>query len=498
MTAHRIDLTLFLLTLLFLGGCRGMVPATPTPLAEPAPIFLPASDFIAPLRIADLLNNPADYERSIVQVSGEYRRLPRLFCQEELFAPPTTWALAAGEIMIQARGFETVLRPLPAEGLTLTVAGQWQRWQGLVGCGQEAQQREIWLLEVIRVISPNPIVHVTAMPGALADTGTLPDPLATPTSEAIDSEEGKEEATPELAISPPVTEPGNGNGSLPTPLPPTPAGPGQPGISTPTPTFSAPIIVTPTPLATAVGATPAPGATETATPTPTGDNTPPAGPTATPNPSDQGTLEFDQVAKVNLSANTVHRWQLTVTNTPFLRVMVGPDALLDVGLTIRGPNGQLLATNQNSGAAGQVESVTINQPADGIYEILINQVGETPGHYAIAAVDDGAIPIIFAGSLTYGITSTGALPADNDHLWHFFGTAGELISIVITPQDNSDLAFGVYKPDMEEATSFIDANKEGEPEQLIDFRLLVTGFYTIWIQEFDYAAASYQISLTRK
>jgi hypothetical protein len=489
-----------LVLLLLLNGCRSVAEVnTPAPAATPAPTILPASFMVVQARLVDLLNNPSHYEGLTVQVTGDYRRLPRLICDGEVYASPATWALVSGDLVVQAAGFEAMLRAPAGSTIPLTVEGRWQRWHGLVGCGKDAAPREIWYLDVSRVVSPNPIVHVTPLPGHAGEVIGGGDP-PTPTGE----EEGMER--PGIGITP---LPPGGDLAMPTPvematpgLPAPPAGPPLPPTSTPT--LESVAIITPTPLPppgllpgateTAVTATPelTPNATVTAT-VPAGADTP------TPVPADQGTIGFDKVTKTNLQVGAVHRWQfavnLTIMSAP-ITITVAPDIGMDVALTILDPQGGIVVDNHNTGGAGQPETAFLTGIENGNYQILISQAGGAGASYALVVLNDFSQPLVFAGSLSYGDIRTANLPAEKDHMWHFEGTAGQSINVAVRAQGNANLGFGLYNPAMQELV-WIDEAGGGGVEQLINFTLPATGFYSIWIQEDLFAAATYELQLTR-
>jgi hypothetical protein len=488
--------------LLLLNGCRSVEVATPTPVATAAPTILPASMMVVQARLADLLNNPSSYEGLTVQVTGDYRRLPRLICEGAVNRSPATWSLVSGELVVQATGFEAMLRPPPGSSMTLTVEGRWQRWQGLVGCGKDAAPREIWYLDVSRIVSPNPIVHVTPLPGQVVEIIVGEDETATP----LPGEEDPEQ--PGIGITP--LPPGSVDLTTPTPIQPAPPGPPPPGLPGPppgpTPTLEGVVIITPTPLATP-GLLP--GATETAgtltpggTPTATLTVTATLGADGTPTPApvNQGTIDFDKVIKTDLPADTVHRWQFTIdvgAPTGPITITLAPDVGMDVALTVRDPNGETIIDNQNTGGAGQPETVSLTQVGSGNYEILISRAGGTPASYALALLNSTSQPLLFAGSLSYGDSRMANLPADKDQMWHFYGTAGQSINLTVRPQSNADLTFGLYGPTMQGVGNWVDDGGLGEVEQLINFVLPSTGFYSIWIQENLFEAATYEIQLTR-
>ena len=87
------------------------------------------------------------------------------------------------------------------------------------------------------------------------------------------------------------------------------------------------------------------------------------------------------------------------------------------------------------------------------------------------------------------------MPADTNHLWHFQGTAGDNITIRLAPTDNSDLAFVLYWPDMDDQPDRVDGSGSGGAEQS-SFQLAETGFYTIWIEVYGGGEGGYELSLT--
>lgn len=486
--------------LLLLGGCRSTeVVDTPTSMATMAPTILPASVMVVQARLVDLLNSPSNYEGLTVQVTGDYNRLPRLICEGEVHTPPARWSLVSGEVVVQAAGFEAMLRPPAGSTVTLTVEGRWQRWQGPIGCGKDAAQREIWYLDVSRILSPNPIVHVTPLPGQVTDVIVGDGSTATPLPG-----EPEEPEPPPIGITP--LTPGGPEtvtptlGGTPGPLE-TPAVP--PTAATPTPTLEGVVIITPTPLATPgllpggteTAVTMTPGTTPTTTVTVTA--TIPGGAGApTPTPTDQGIVVFDKVIKSSLEANTIHRWQFTADTGP-ITITVAPDVPMAVALTIRNPAGEAVIDNQNMAGAGRPETASLAQVESGTYEILVSHAAGTPASYALALLNTTSQPLVFAGSLSYGDLQTVDLPAGKDHMWHFYGTAGQAINVAVRPQDNSDLSFGLLGPTMQEVGNWQDKGGAGETEQLLNLPLPATGFYSILIQEYLFEAATYEIQLTR-
>jgi hypothetical protein len=76
------------------------------------------------------------------------------------------------------------------------------------------------------------------------------------------------------------------------------------------------------------------------------------------------------------------------------------------------------------------------------------------------------------------------------------GTGGDVVTIRVTPGDNSDLFIYLYGPDGTILVDFHNETGEGEAEELLSFTLPDTGFYSILMGEYSFNAATYTISLT--
>jgi hypothetical protein len=254
---------LFFALILLLAACQvggnTLKPIRPEPTA-----IAPFDDQPIPVSFPDLNDNPGTYQNKLIRASGTYTRLPLPTCSHTS-GPRLEWALVSGNLRLDARGFEPVLRLLPG-GVILTVDGFWRQYQGPLGCGKEADDGVAWYLETLQIIQPNPLPGVFEA-GVSPGIDQPPDPLApTPSGEGTAEPElqitliaGTPTAT--IAVTGSPTGPG-----VPTATPsrtPTLASPGA-GTATATPSR------TPTPIT---------GTPPTATPTPTPSQTPPPGAT---------------------------------------------------------------------------------------------------------------------------------------------------------------------------------------------------------------------------
>lgn len=510
-------------------SCQTSLPETPTvtSTAVSQPLFI--SPQTTPITIAELAARPEDFAGQHLIITGQYQNLPQLICQQDPHPSPAAWGVVADGFIAYASGF-TQIRPLLPDDLTMTIEGYWRHWQGAIGCGKQAIYQEVWYLEVTRILDPSPVVQVTLTPlGGLGDliaqagqtatpaaSGTTPTatPAELPIIEPPEAEATPVNPIPTLAEAPITATPTlPSSGELPpatptldtavTPFPPTdeeskeptpttpgntpdPSGtPGNPG--TPSATHTPGDISTPgtsTPTATPI----IPGTPGTPTAT--------AIPSPTPIVEDQGEITDMFLSTQPLAAGHAHRWQLEITAGDTI-TMYAAAVTADLILTLYDPGGTLL-TQQNGTSSGQPERLTQILPSTGLYQVQISSVGQIATDYAFIFGYQNSYPFVLRGTLTYGGNAANiSLLAENDHFWHFMGTAGDHIRLQLTPVGNADLFMKLYDPAAEDITGFIDEQGAGEVE-IFTFTLPDTGLYSVRVGEFEYLAAEYTLSLSEE
>lgn len=493
---------LVLLLFLALASCAREDGDTPVPAPSLTP--LPAGTVV---QLDQLISSPQNYEGQLVRVSGQFSVLPQPLCNGLVRFSPATWALSAQGVSIRAAGMEEVLLNLVPDNLTLIVDGHWRRWEGLIGCGNAAVKSTVWYLELVRILSPNPLVRLTLTP-----FGSPPPLPETPIALVSPTPGGEPGQT--LLPSPPVlptqtsaaTRPVS-TSTLPAATPtrqtsplPTPTGPFSP-IATPTMSGS----TTPSALPTLEPpASPTLEASTTVyptfTPISTSDATGTPDPTVTPSPTplggpvDMGEIALDDVINARLYSGEVHRWYFDALNGDVITITVAPALGVDLELVINDPKGLKIA-GRDYRPAGQAETIAnLALDQNGFYQIVVNEVNGHSGDYAVLVMDEFSIPVVFPGNLTYGSSSAGSLPAGTYHIWHFLGDAGDLVDISLDPTDNSDLILTLYGPDMSQIAR-VDQQGPGDPE-LLSYTLTADGFYAILVKEYGGVASEYDLVLT--
>ncbi|MFZ0543863.1 MAG: pre-peptidase C-terminal domain-containing protein [Candidatus Promineifilaceae bacterium] len=494
----RIAFLIGSLLLVTLIACRADGPQeTPVPTIQ-APSLLPQT-----VPITTLLRNPTSFEGQTIRVTGQYRSIPLLVCQETTHRSPATWTLVFGDVETYVAGFDEALRPLAASGLSLTIEGRWQKWKGPVGCGRRAPVQEIWYLAVSRIISPNPLVKsdsedggivLVPSPTSIADLPTTPAGEETPSGPptvgpTASLPAGNTTPIATLAPSPtfqsiPSPAPGATNTPLATSTP-------QPttGASN-TPTISATTTITPG--GTAVTGTPSPTPSASAT---TAGSTP----SATAEPSDQGDLSFDTVEKQTLTANSTHSWFFTPPADETITITAGSSLELNLSLELIAPDGTVVGKAADAGA-GQPETITYTAPnPTGEYEVVVSGDNGTSGDYLLMLFDSESLPVVeIQDTLVYGSGGSGSTEEGVDHFWNFEGEAGDVITIEVSPGSSTgDLV--LYLVDVDGILGdLISDTGVGGSESITAYTLPETGFYSIGIGEFDFAPIDYTMTLVQQ
>ena len=215
----------------------------------------------------ELSENATDFQDQRIRVTGFYLPVQTPDCTV-YNGPLIHWALVSEGLQLNAKGFE---RPLSiiSQGTTLTVEGIWRLYNGPAGCGKEPGTKNVWYLQVERIIRPNPLVAGTVDPQVLLLDGVVTPVFPTPAPTRTPRQPASE--TPLPGITPSPTPTFLGTVTAVTPLP----------VSTLTPTATASSTQTGTPVFGGTGTptiTPIGG---TASATPTGTITL-GTPTATP------------------------------------------------------------------------------------------------------------------------------------------------------------------------------------------------------------------------
>jgi hypothetical protein len=489
------QVALFLLIFsMALAACTARTDESPTPFPTAATSLTPAGEGPVILTITELAAAPGLYQDTVVQLTGLLRKQPVVVCDKDYHPSPASWGLAEGGILILAGGFDQQVRPLLPDDLQMTVEGRWRRWQGVVGCGKGAQPREVWYLDVARILSPSPLTQVTLTPGA-GEATVVTELLPTQTPEGTGGLEPSPVATlAETPEAPGATVP---SGSYPGPNPIATL----PSEQNPTATTE----LTPSATSTGAAVTPTPGGTGTpaGSPTPTVTGTPPtATPTATGGASGQIVPRANLITGLSedfgaetLAAGTSDSWTMEIVGdqSMYVYAIAPPSANLVLSVI---KDGETIVNRQNTAPAGLPEF--LNAPTlagDGTYEIHVTTDSGQSTEYAITAYTEPEFPIIFSGFLESGSPHSGVqLAADAIHYWFFSASEGDILTISVDPVEAVDPYIEIFEP----GGSFLDFLDDGEDgdSETGEFTLSTAGMYAIGVTDIVSRPMTYSLEIT--
>ena len=493
-----------LIFVMFLAGCQGepgnLIGSSWNEISGDS-LSLP-DDAARLMSLSELIDDPENFVGDQLSLSGDLSPAPVTYCRSKARRFPANWILSDGENEVPVASTSSDLDGFVDQISGAVLTGRWLHWQGPVGCGPEVGVEEQWFLDVSHFTSPNPVALVPVLspsPGVnpeqpaqeegILGTGEPSDLLVSPIPTSVSEHQISETGTPgpqEMVMTPTSTV-------VPTPVTmtitttPTPAEDGEPSLLTATPTLETPELSTATPTL--------PPATPTAVET--GASSPSA--TATESPLQtifRMALDVSSIETGRLGTGEIHRWTYEITSTERLTVNLASDYLLDVTVSVVDPDGQTIA-QQNNASNGEPEilsGVTLMNP--GVYDILVSSPTGEPGNYSILVSNEESYSYIFQGTLQIGDGRTATAAAENDHFWHFTGSAGQAVTIVVIPTGDSDLFLNLFDTHGVPLIRFHNETSSGEPEQIINYVLPESGIYPLRVGEFNYNPYEYEIFLT--
>lgn len=500
---HLIFL-IILVTILI--ACNGESRATPTPFPENAATER-ALNTATPseISITDLATDPEAYANTFMEVTGRYRRLPLLVCNADPYPAPATWQLEAEDgSIIAVGGFDSQVRSLLPNNLTVSVAGVWQLFDGPVGCGKNAATTQIWYLKASDILSPSPIAQVTLTPtGSASQIAESAGETAVPTPD----DDGNLSATPTLEVT--EDEPGSTPSAAPGPTE-----EGTPTIMTPQPTTDGDPTNSPTPDGSAAESTITPTTDLTASPTadsgtatvtPTGNGnagsataTPGILTTATRNPNDYDTVEFDDLSPETpvlelLAPAEAHLWPISFDYDGAITITAVAEPTMNLVLEILNPANDVVQ-QANSGGNGDLEAIVDAQLNVALnYKIRIYDLNGLEGDYCLIFSEGGGFPDTIKGRIEYGQTKNSTVPVLGIDYWCFLGASGDTVSISSTATGSAgDFVLGLFGPPDFDAIGPVFQDPE-----IMNASLSENGMYMIGVLDFEAGASGYSLTLTR-
>jgi hypothetical protein len=491
---------LIILLLLGVAACRQ--DEVPEEIGGSGGTFVPILSPPQPVMLDELAEAPGAYLNQQIQLTGRYEPVRPLVCINEVTRnSPATWSISDGNLVAQVGGFDEQVKELLPPGLTVTVNGVWRFWEGRVGCGKQAEITQVWYLEATTIVSPSPLVRLTLTPsGDLpgGQTAAPPEltPSPTPATPLPPSPTDLPAAQPTQTPAPSPTVPT----TVPTTIPTLTASPTVPAGASVTATPAISLTVTPTetkPAETPDG-TPTATANNTTTPTATRAGTA----TATPNADNiivQGNINSQSLVADTLTAGVGHQYNFEVNAGEIISISLVMVNDNNPTFQLVDPDGDVIA-QQDEGLGGETEHlIAFSITETGQYAIVIREVEGDPAEYAMTmGKNSDAFVLVFNDPLFYGQTGRTFIKPSHLHYWHFYGEAGDEITIVVEPLGDADMAFRVRDPFLQFLNEDYTNEGIGGDAEEDTFILPVSGLYTIDVEEWDFESGDYQIEITER
>ncbi len=210
----------------------------------------------------------------------------------------------------------------------------------------------------------------------------------------------------------------------------------------------------------------------------------------------RGHLASGDIVKGLIKRETDDIWTFNGEGGRFVTISLSPEQEgIDLTLKLLDPGGKVIASIDN-GYDGDLEVLTdILLPEDGTYVIEAGEFFKEAGPYQLTLQLADEIQFGGGGRIEFAQEVTTELSENSDHIWVFFGTAGQDISIILTSlNDQLDVILELRGPDGNQIT-VLDEGFAGDAEVLTGLPLSVTGDYVIVVRGFAGRGGSYSLFL---
>ena len=208
-----------------------------------------------------------------------------------------------------------------------------------------------------------------------------------------------------------------------------------------------------------------------------------------------GSLGQQDLVNGELTASSKDVWTFSLPGPRYANITLSPDNKdIDLILSLISPTGQTV-TRIDNGYAGDTEIMIDNLLQEsGLYVVEVNEFFGDPGRYTMSLVLTEEPLFGGGGRLTPGQTIQSTLARGAQHIWTFTGNAQEIVSIVLTPENQFDAILDIYGPDGSRLAA-LDEGFSGDAEVVAALELPLTGEYDIRVRSFAGEGGSYSLSL---
>jgi hypothetical protein len=209
-----------------------------------------------------------------------------------------------------------------------------------------------------------------------------------------------------------------------------------------------------------------------------------------------GELQDREPVNGKLDRGVKDLWTFDTVGSRYATITLSPiDRDIDLTIMVINPSG-IAMSRIDSGYAGIVEvAADLFLPDEGRHLIEIGEVFGDSGRYRLSLALSDAPSLRSDERIEAGQGIQSDLPEGAEHIWSFAGSAGQLVSIVLTPgHDQFDGILHLYDPEGNRLVA-LDEGFSGDAEVLAGFELPVTGEYEILVRSFAGNSGVYSLSL---
>jgi hypothetical protein len=209
-----------------------------------------------------------------------------------------------------------------------------------------------------------------------------------------------------------------------------------------------------------------------------------------------GELVYGDSVSDELEPGEDHLWRFEGTEGDIVTILVettSPD--MDLVLELEDADGTVLTTADDNLSGESEEIRNYELPDTGEYTIRVGDFWDEGGPYTLSLErGTGEEEEISAGVIAFGETVEGTLDENRQALWTFSGEAEQAVTIVLQPDEESDMSLELKDPDGV-TLQVSDSGYSGEEER-IEGLLPATGDYQIVVREYWGEAGTYTLTLS--
>ncbi len=208
-----------------------------------------------------------------------------------------------------------------------------------------------------------------------------------------------------------------------------------------------------------------------------------------------GELVSGDLVRSTLNSGIQDVWAFSAPNGRYATITLSSDNNdLDLQLRIIDSNGQTIQVVDN-GYTGDTEiAADILLHTDGRYFVEVDEFFSQNGRYTLNLTITDQPIYQTGGQIQIGQTIESILGNSQDS-WTFNGVAGEIVSIVLLPEDDQfDAILNLYGPDGTRLVA-LDEGFSGDAEVISGYELPIVGQYAIVVRSFAEEGGSYSLSL---